>query len=55
MKRLAITVVALLAAATSYAQQPIPEIPFEGNVNFLKLPPDMNVGEATGSGERGDR
>src|SRR5437870_1567659 len=47
-------VVALLSAAllgtaaTSSAQQPVPEIPFEGNVNFLKLPPDMNVGEVSG-------
>ena len=48
MKRIAITLVALLGAATSYAQQPVPEIPFEGNINFLKLPPDMNVGEVSG-------
>ena len=48
MKRLAITLVALLSAATSYAQSPVPEIPFEGNINFLKLPPDMNVGEVSG-------
>jgi DNA-binding beta-propeller fold protein YncE len=48
MTRLAITLVALLAAATSFAQQPVPEIPFEGNVNILKLPPDMNVGEVSG-------
>src|SRR5262245_47574739 len=30
------------------AQQPVPEIPFDGNINFLKLPPDMNLGEASG-------
>ena len=47
MKRLAIAIVALLAAATSYAQ-PVPEIPFDGNINFLKLPADMNVGEVSG-------
>src|SRR5580765_5704225 len=48
MKHLAITLVALLSAATSYAQSPVPEIPFEGNINFLKLPPDMNFGEVSG-------
>ena len=26
----------------------IPEIPFDGNVNFLKLPPDMYLGEPSG-------
>ena len=31
-----------------WAQQPVPEIPFDGDVNFLKLPPDMNFGEASG-------
>lgn len=30
------------------AQQSVPEIPFDGDVNFLKLPPDMNFGEASG-------
>jgi DNA-binding beta-propeller fold protein YncE len=30
------------------AQQAVPEIPFDGDVNFLKLPPDMNFGEASG-------
>ncbi len=48
MKRLAIALVALLGASTAFAQQPVPEIPFEGNINFLKLPPDMNVGEVSG-------
>src|SRR4030081_984527 len=48
MKRILITAIALLGAATAYAQQPVPEIPFEGNVNFLKLPADMNVGEVSG-------
>src|SRR5205809_7695797 len=48
MKRIALVLFALLGA-TSYAQQPsVPEIPFDGNVNFLKLPPDMNFGEASG-------
>jgi hypothetical protein len=48
MKRIIIALVALLGAAPSYAQSPVPEIPFEGNVNFLKLPPEMNVGEVSG-------
>src|SRR3954447_10184182 len=47
MKRIIIAVIALLGAATSYAQS-VPEIPFDGNVNFLKLPADMNVGEVSG-------
>jgi DNA-binding beta-propeller fold protein YncE len=38
----------LLLAAPALAQQPVPEIPFDGNVTFLKLPPDLNLGEASG-------
>jgi DNA-binding beta-propeller fold protein YncE len=48
MKRIIVTLIALLGAGTAYAQAPVPEIPFEGNVNFLKLPADMNVGEVAG-------
>jgi hypothetical protein len=48
MKRIVVALVVLLGA-TSYAQQSaIPEIPFESVANFLKLPPDMNLGEASG-------
>jgi len=47
MKRIIIAIVVLLGA-TSYAQPPVPEIPFDANVNFLKLPPDMNLGEVSG-------
>ena len=48
MKRIVIALVVVLGA-TSYAQQPaIPEIPFDSVANFLKLPPDMNLGEASG-------
>ena len=47
MKRLAIALIALLAAAPQ-AQQAVPEIPFDSVPNFLKLPPDMNFGEASG-------
>ncbi len=48
MKRIVIALIVVLGA-TSYAQQPaIPEIPFDSVANFLKLPPDMNLGEASG-------
>src|SRR5580765_7994996 len=33
---------------TAQAQQTVPEIPFDGDVNFFKLPPDMHFGEASG-------
>jgi DNA-binding beta-propeller fold protein YncE len=33
---------------TSSAQQSVPEIPFDGDINFLKLPAGMNLGEASG-------
>src|SRR3954468_19155441 len=38
----------LAIGTTAQAQQTVPEIPFDGDVNFLKLPPDMNFGEASG-------
>ncbi len=47
MKRLIIALVALLGATPS-AQPPVPEIPFDSVPNFLKVPPDMNLGEASG-------
>ncbi len=47
MKRILIALVALLGAAPQ-AQQAVPEIPFDSVPNFLKLPPDMNLGEASG-------
>jgi DNA-binding beta-propeller fold protein YncE len=47
VKRIAIVLFALLGA-TSYAQQSGSEIPFDANINFLKLPADMNFGEASG-------
>src|SRR3977135_4013205 len=37
-----------LTGVAPQAQQAVPEIPFDANVNFLKLPPDMNFGEASG-------
>src|ERR1700730_9332523 len=47
MKHVLIALIALLGA-TSYAQQAVPEIPFDSAPNFLKLPADMNFGEASG-------
>src|SRR5262252_546927 len=35
-------------STTTLAQQSVPEIPFDSMPNFLKLPPDMNLGEASG-------
>jgi NHL repeat-containing protein len=47
VKRLMIALIALLAVSPQ-AQQAVPEIPFDSAPNFLKLPPDMNLGEASG-------
>ena len=47
MKRIVIALVALLGAMPT-AQAPVPEIPFDSVPNFLKVPPDMNLGEASG-------
>jgi DNA-binding beta-propeller fold protein YncE len=47
MKRIVIVLVALWGAAPS-AQPPVPEIPFDSVANFLKVPADMNLGEASG-------
>src|SRR5262245_57256386 len=47
VKRILFALIAL-AGATSYAQQPVPEIPFDSVPSFLKLPADMNFGEVSG-------
>jgi DNA-binding beta-propeller fold protein YncE len=47
MKRTLIALIAFLSVAPQ-AQQAVPEIPFDSVPNFLKLPPDMNLGEASG-------
>jgi len=47
MKRMLIALIAFLSVAPQ-AQQAVPEIPFDSVPNFLKLPPDMNLGEASG-------
>src|SRR5690349_23025750 len=41
-------VVAFLFVAPAFAQQPPPEIRFQSAPDFLKLPPDLYLGEATG-------
>ncbi len=43
-------VVALLLVLSPvlFAQQPVPEIPFDSVPNFFKLPPDLHFGEASG-------
>jgi sugar lactone lactonase YvrE len=38
----------LLAAVSVFAQQAPPEIPFDSVANFLKLPPDIHLGEVAG-------
>ncbi|HEY2906109.1 MAG TPA: peptidyl-alpha-hydroxyglycine alpha-amidating lyase family protein [Vicinamibacterales bacterium] len=47
MKRF-IAMLFVLFGATSFAQQPPPEIPFDSVPNFFKLPPDLNFGEGAG-------
>jgi hypothetical protein len=47
VKRIVLVFIAMLGV-TSSAQQSVPEIPFDGNVNYLKLPADMNFGEVSG-------
>jgi streptogramin lyase len=39
---------AVLAVAPVFAQEPVPEIPFDSAANFFKLPPDLYLGEASG-------
>jgi sugar lactone lactonase YvrE len=38
----------MLLAAPSFAQQSVPDIPFDSVPNFFKLPPGMNFGEVPG-------
>ena len=38
----------VLLAAPSFAQQSVPDIPFDSVPEFLKLPPGMNFGEVSG-------
>ncbi len=43
-----LTAILLLLAPLSFAQQPVPEIPFDSIAEFLKLPAGMNFGEVPG-------
>jgi hypothetical protein len=38
----------LLMGTSAFAQQAVPEIPFDGDVNFLKPPADIHFGEVSG-------
>ena len=40
--------VLLSFSAAAYAQQQVPEIPYDSVPNFLKLPTDLYLGEAAG-------
>src|SRR5215470_4765777 len=44
----ALTAAAVGLGPTLVAQQSVPEIPFDSDINFLKLPAGMNFGEASG-------
>ena len=50
MKRLLPLLLAgtILAGYPAVAQNAAPEIPFDGDVNFLKPPPDIHLGEVSG-------
>ena len=39
---------AVCLSAPQFAQQPVPEIKFQAQTNFFKLPPDLYFGEAAG-------
>lgn len=48
MKR-CLAVLFMVLSPAAFAQQPsVPEIPFDSVPNALKLPPDINLGEASG-------
>jgi DNA-binding beta-propeller fold protein YncE len=46
--KLCFIAVLLLLCPLAYAQQSVPEIPFDSVANFLKLPTDMYLGEVSG-------
>ena len=48
MKRGSIALLLMLGATTAFAQQPVPEIPYTANADFLKLPADLYLGEVAG-------
>src|SRR3954463_9348892 len=47
-KTLWLLAVPLLLTAPAFAQQTVPDIPFDSVPNFLKLPPGVNFGEVPG-------
>ncbi len=47
MKSATLALFCLLAGA-AYAQQAVPEIPFDSNPDFFKLPDDLYFGETAG-------
>jgi DNA-binding beta-propeller fold protein YncE len=48
MNRSLILLLVLLGATSVCAQTPVPEIKADADVNFLKLPPDLHLGEVPG-------
>ena len=48
MRLLSIPVVVALVTSSALAQQPVPEIRFEGTTDFLKLPANVYFGEVAG-------
>ncbi len=48
MKRSSIALLLMLGAAPAFAQQPVPDIRFDANAEFLKLPADLYLGEVGG-------
>src|SRR5437667_12122454 len=47
MKSFAVALVLMISPAL-FAQQSVPEIPFDSVANFFKLPADLHFGEASG-------
>jgi DNA-binding beta-propeller fold protein YncE len=48
MRLLSIPIAATLVASAAMSQQPVPEIRFDATIDFLKLPPDVYLGEVAG-------
>ncbi len=48
MNRPPVLMLALMLATPIAAQQPVPEIRFDANADFLKLPPNLYLGEVAG-------
>jgi len=48
VKKWIVAILAALAPTAFAQQQSVPEIPFDGSITYLKLPADMNFGEASG-------